>query len=578
MRLMASAVCAIESTRSLRWVVRKVWRVSSSSNWSMAIMLTGPRRSILARSSAMASSALSACCSAADDGRVGRVRVLGLRSGIVARGLVQRLVQIGRGDGPGVGCRFAGGFESGDFCEHVVEGDLQAVHAGLRQVGKVAVCRGPRDVEIGDRGAQRVVRVAGRANAGLDLVGAGAKRSHPVVRVPHGQPERIERVDVGVELLLPLDDREAQLLDAPQGRVPFGRQRHGPDLELRERVLEPPDFGRQRNRAFHQRRVRCTGLGRAAAQVHRPTREPRTGAAGRRSVDRPPPAVRHRADRWTCGPPAAAGRDRRARPPPVGARARSARPSASGAPLPRPRAGGRLRGPRWSSPGGGARRKRVDRAGRFGNGPVEGSRLLRERRERRTLAVQPKPQVLDLALGLQDAARLSRAAAAHQSGSAEELAAHGRDRQARQAARRGGAFVRAGDPGLGERPADRAGIRARRRARPTTATRRLLARTPASPAGVSPSTPGSAIEKPAASGLRLAHELEASHGVFLPVHHDVLQQVAEARLDRPFVAVRPLRGSRRRRPAGSLCRSPGPAPLARRRRSLRGQPRAPRAT
>ena len=38
---MASLVCAIESIRSLRCVVRNAWRVSSSSNCSIAIMLTG---------------------------------------------------------------------------------------------------------------------------------------------------------------------------------------------------------------------------------------------------------------------------------------------------------------------------------------------------------------------------------------------------------------------------------------------------------------------------------------------------------------------------------------------------------
>ena len=65
MRLIASVVCAIESTRSLRCVVRNAWRVSSSSNCSIAIMFTGPSRSIFARSAAIASSALSARCSAA---------------------------------------------------------------------------------------------------------------------------------------------------------------------------------------------------------------------------------------------------------------------------------------------------------------------------------------------------------------------------------------------------------------------------------------------------------------------------------------------------------------------------------
>ena len=55
----ASLVAAIESTRSLRCVVRNVWRDSRSSNWSIAIMLTAPIRSILARRSATISSGVS---------------------------------------------------------------------------------------------------------------------------------------------------------------------------------------------------------------------------------------------------------------------------------------------------------------------------------------------------------------------------------------------------------------------------------------------------------------------------------------------------------------------------------------
>ena len=47
-RLMASDVCAIDSTRSVRCVVRNTWRFSRSSNCSMAIMFTGPSRSIFA--------------------------------------------------------------------------------------------------------------------------------------------------------------------------------------------------------------------------------------------------------------------------------------------------------------------------------------------------------------------------------------------------------------------------------------------------------------------------------------------------------------------------------------------------
>src|SRR6185436_9786343 len=52
-RLIASDVWAIDSTRSFRCVVRNVWRVSSSSNCSIAIMFTGPSRSIFSRSRTM---------------------------------------------------------------------------------------------------------------------------------------------------------------------------------------------------------------------------------------------------------------------------------------------------------------------------------------------------------------------------------------------------------------------------------------------------------------------------------------------------------------------------------------------
>ena len=62
---MASPVCAIESSRSLRCVVRNVWRVSRSSNCSMAIMLTGPSRSIFCLRSLMIASGLSASSSSA---------------------------------------------------------------------------------------------------------------------------------------------------------------------------------------------------------------------------------------------------------------------------------------------------------------------------------------------------------------------------------------------------------------------------------------------------------------------------------------------------------------------------------
>ena len=92
---MASPVCAIESSRSLRCVVRNVWRVSSSSNCSMAIMLTGPSRSIFFLRSAMTSSGVS---SASSDSVAGRGCLGGLVRHAVGRlGFVFVVLGAGRG-------------------------------------------------------------------------------------------------------------------------------------------------------------------------------------------------------------------------------------------------------------------------------------------------------------------------------------------------------------------------------------------------------------------------------------------------------------------------------------------------
>ena len=134
-------------------------------------------------------------------------------------------------------------------------------------MGQVAVCRGARDVELRHGGAQRFVRAAGRANACLDPVGARAKRGHPVVRLPHIEPERLERLDVRIELGLPFDHRDAQRFHPLKRGVLFGRQGHCTDFELGEGVLEPSDFGGERDRPLHQRRVRGTHIRRATAQI-----------------------------------------------------------------------------------------------------------------------------------------------------------------------------------------------------------------------------------------------------------------------------------------------------------------------
>jgi hypothetical protein len=228
----------------------------------MAIMLTGPSRSILARSSVMASSALRARCSAAAAAASGLLDV-----GALVLHIIIHVGHADRRDCTRVRRGLARGFEGRHLGKDVVQCGLQTLYAGVRQVGQVAVCRGARNVELRHGGAQRFVRAAGRADAGLDPVGTRAKGGHPVVRLSHIEPEHIERPDVRVEVGLPFDDRDAQRFHTLKRGVLFAREGHCADFELAEGVLEPSDFGGERDRPLHQRRVRGTHIRRATAQI-----------------------------------------------------------------------------------------------------------------------------------------------------------------------------------------------------------------------------------------------------------------------------------------------------------------------
>ena len=80
-------------------------------------------------------------------------------------------------------------------------------------------------------------------------------------------PQRIERAHVGVELRLAGDDGRAQLRDAPPRRLELGRERGRPGLELGRRFLEALHFGGEAGGALDQRGVRGARLGGAPAQI-----------------------------------------------------------------------------------------------------------------------------------------------------------------------------------------------------------------------------------------------------------------------------------------------------------------------
>ena len=235
MRLIASLVCAIESTRSLRCVVRNAWRVSSSSNCSIAIMLTGPSRSIFARSVAIASSALSARCSRGDDGGVG------CESRRSAGRLVcqlRRLLGADRRRASGVA------WPSRSSCstssDDLVERRLDRVLAGVREVRQVGFGGRARDVELGDDGANRVERAARVLDRGFVLVGPGAQRRHRVVGGMHvADAARRARGRRRRAALRRRRSRRAAIVDAAPRLVELGGERRGALLELGGRFLEP---------------------------------------------------------------------------------------------------------------------------------------------------------------------------------------------------------------------------------------------------------------------------------------------------------------------------------------------------
>ena len=103
--------------------------------------------------------------------------------------------------------------------------------------------------------------------------------------------------------------------------------------------------------------------------------------------------------------------------------------------------------------------QRRDGVRRVGDCPLELGRLLGQAHQRLAVGGDALAQFFDLALGLENAARLRASTARHQMRAAEHVAVERRHRQRRDPARRRRCIVRPRDARFADRMANRAGVR-----------------------------------------------------------------------------------------------------------------------
>ncbi len=235
-------------------------------------MFTGPSRSIFARSAAIASSALSARCSAATTDASGAERSSVRNPPSATRNPESALASSSSSgssaaDDAGVRRRTSLLFELLDLGDDLVERRVDRVLAGVRQVREIRFGGRPGDVQLGDHGANRIERAARFLDRRFERLGGVAQLDHRVAGRHHRLPEGVELALVGVELHFARGDRFAQLRGAAAAALEIGAERGKTLFQFDGRLLETPHLGRQRARALDQRRVRGARFGRAPAQV-----------------------------------------------------------------------------------------------------------------------------------------------------------------------------------------------------------------------------------------------------------------------------------------------------------------------
>ena len=322
---MASTVCAIESMRSLRCVVRNRWRVSSSSNCSMAIMLTGPRRSIFSLS--------------ARRWLLRRSSTLGIRDsgfGIPAESRLPirrrpepRLVTVWVGllgrDGGGVGRGSRRALHLLDVREHLVERHLHGIGARLGQMSQVAFCRRARDFELAGLGCERLrARVEPPEWCASCASTRGAQRA---VAASSAARTSSRSASSAQDVLVERRVRSSQSTASSSSRRALGLlgapaiARAIRSSSSRAALSQPQHIGgKRRRRARPGPRARRARLGRCRSVATAASLAPTAAAAAHRPAARRLRAAPLRAGRSPAAPLRCARRARHAPPRPAAAR------------------------------------------------------------------------------------------------------------------------------------------------------------------------------------------------------------------------------------------------------------------
>ena len=291
MRLMASLVCAIESTRSLRCVVRNAWRVSSSSNCSIAIMLTGPEPLDLAaqRGDRFLGAQRRAAWPPPRQGPASKAATLP-RVTVRASVMPSSSVSSSASTTAASGVVSPVALELIDFDDDLVERGVHGVLARVRQMREVGFGRRARDVELGDHRADRVEDAARVLDRRFELVGARTQRRAPPRRwsstARGAHPARARRRPAAL--------RPPRWRRPARRRAAWPRPSSSTSAAARAASSSAPassrrvHFDRQGAGSLHERGVRRAGFRRAAGSGPRPPRALRTAGAAPRSAARRP--------------------------------------------------------------------------------------------------------------------------------------------------------------------------------------------------------------------------------------------------------------------------------------------------
>jgi len=132
---------------------------------------------------------------------------------------------------------------------------------------QVTLSRRPGDIQRRDVRAKRVVCGAGLLDRRFEIIGHGSQRRNRIVGGSHIPAQLLERLDVAIERGLALDDRRPESVDPSTRLVDIRGEDVRPLFHLRGGFFQAQDLGRQRARALDQSSVRRPRFGSPPAQL-----------------------------------------------------------------------------------------------------------------------------------------------------------------------------------------------------------------------------------------------------------------------------------------------------------------------